>query len=419
MERLDFFSRYSAGVEAKPSGKKSPINIQRLAEEIGGRIVSRGMSDIIVVEKIVPQKTLHGEVRIQGISGIDESFLRTVFYSSFNNLGFNIPEKINPEELLFMDIETTGLSAGAGTLAFLLGLAVVDNDGIRVKQYFLPSFGAERLFIEELKKALFSKRFLVTYNGKSFDYHIIRNRFVMQGHQFDDDFHLHFDLLYPARRFWRGLLEQYSLINVEQRILRVNRNSDIPGSEVPVLYFKYINSGDVRPVKKIVYHNRMDVLSLVALLIRMKELVEACTVESENRPGIIFNTCSVAGYFLKCGMMKKARKILELHGTSPHELFRLGLVYKKEGLYSKAISTFSSCMEKSRDAIIFVSGCVEIAKIYEHRFKDYRRALMYTEKAIIRVERSRVFYPEDELLLDKIYQELKRRYRRLLRKLNR
>ncbi len=412
MNRLEFFDRFSSGENAGTKRSGTLVNVERVAENIRGKVVSYGSSSIVLIESYISPSVFHGNVKLGEIYRINDDFLRTVFYSSC--AGYD--KKIRPEDLLFIDVETTGLSAGAGTIIFLLGMVEIKEDGIRVKQYFLPSFSSEWLFIRELSNDIFSKKIIVTYNGKSFDYHIIKNRFVIQGYPFKDDFHLHFDLLYPARKFWKGLLEQYSLGTVEYRVLGFKRYEDVHGSEIPLLYFRFLNSGDTEIVKRIVHHNRMDLLSLVALLVRLREIIDF-SINKNKRDGLLFNIGAVAGHFLNCKKLVEARKVLQRHGKSSVEIFRLGLVYKKTGEHRDAISAFLRSIEISRDLRIYLSGCVELAKIYEHVLKNYKEALNYTQKALRRLERHRILYQDSPVLYQRDYNLLIKREKRLLRKL--
>ena len=54
--------------------------------------------------------------------------------------------------VVFFDIETTGLSGGAGTLAFLAGCAWFDEAGLRVRQFFLNGPVGERALLGALTR---------------------------------------------------------------------------------------------------------------------------------------------------------------------------------------------------------------------------------------------------------------------------
>ncbi|MCX6546237.1 MAG: ribonuclease H-like domain-containing protein [Acidobacteria bacterium] len=196
--------------------------------------------------------------------------------------------------LLFFDLETTGLSGGAGTIAFLAGCGSLDSEGFHVVQYFLAGYHAEHELLVSL--AALAEQFggLVTFNGRSFDVPLIDTRYLF--HRLSSPFGEmpHFDMLYPARRLWRrrvgsgpgrheghrgDTLDQSScsLGALEEAILGVRRVGDVPGSEIPSRYFSYLRTGDLRPLEPVFEHNRLDVISLAALTALGMRMVDGGT----------------------------------------------------------------------------------------------------------------------------------------------
>ena len=185
--------------------------------------------------------------------------------------------------LLFFDLETTGLSGGAGTLAFLVGCGFFDEDGFHTRQFFLSGYEAERELLDTL--AALAGRFggLVTFNGRTFDVPLIETRY--QFHRLESPFAEmpHFDMLHPARKLWRrrniaqpshrerwsdgrpGEGASCALAALEEAILGVERFDDVPGFEIPSRYFAYLRTGDLAPLAAVFEHNRLDLLSLAAL----------------------------------------------------------------------------------------------------------------------------------------------------------
>lgn len=208
--------------------------------------------------------------------------------------------------LLYFDLETTGLSGGVGTLAFLVGCGYFQADGFHTRQYFLSGYEAEHDLLRSL--ATFTEQFsgLVSFNGRSFDVPLISMRYAF--HRLNSPFEAlpHFDMLPPARRLWRrrgpgsgsgsgsasgsgfrsgsasesesvfGLGSgsvsgqgsdgaSCALKSLEEAILGTGRVGDVPGSEIPGRYFAYLRSGDLKPLHAVFEHNRLDLLSLAAL----------------------------------------------------------------------------------------------------------------------------------------------------------
>src|SRR6201997_5299293 len=104
---------------------------------------------------------------------------------------------------LFLDTETTGLSGGTGTYAFLIGLAWWDAGGLQVEQFLMRDFTEEYSLLQELAERLKERPVLVTFNGKSFDWPLLENRFAMTRSIASPNLAAHLDLLHPSRALWR------------------------------------------------------------------------------------------------------------------------------------------------------------------------------------------------------------------------
>src|SRR5688572_10591514 len=200
-------------------------------------------------------------------------------------------------QLLFVDLETTGIAGGAGTYAFLVGCAWFAGGTFRIRQFFLSDFAAERALLESVADVAGTAGTVVTYNGKSFDLPLIETRFAL--HRMPTPFAglPHIDMLHPARRMWRrseepgrngpadqlrrgyggppkrsaeaeaghyvpGQSSSCRLSTLEQTLCGYVREGDVPGFEIPARYFRYVRSGDARPLEVVLEHNRLDLLSL-------------------------------------------------------------------------------------------------------------------------------------------------------------
>jgi uncharacterized protein YprB with RNaseH-like and TPR domain len=184
----------------------------------------------------------------------------------------------DPGDLLFFDLETTGLSGGAGTVAFLaaFGRLVPADPGekpaylLRVDQYLLLDYPGEPNFLEALLPEFretggVSPRppLVVSYNGKSFDAQILKTRCVMNGLR--PPASCHADLLHPARRLWRGTLPSCSQGAIETAVLGLDRTGDIPGALAPEIWFSFLRSGGAGGLLAVCDHNLRDVVGLACL----------------------------------------------------------------------------------------------------------------------------------------------------------
>ena len=225
-----------------------------------------------VVERRFPESALHGRVRVGDVAA--ELARATADPSALSIL---TGMAAAPAPLVFFDLETTGLSGGAGTYAFLVGVAWFEGCTFVVRQHLLHDYSAERPMLERVTSDLGRAGSLVSFNGKSFDAPLLDTRYLFHRIAWPGAGLPHVDALHLSRRFWRqaatGPRESCSLIALEEEILGVRRTGDVPGFEIPARYFQFIRSGDARPLAAVFEHNRIDLLSLAALTARLVQLV--------------------------------------------------------------------------------------------------------------------------------------------------
>ncbi|MDR0390195.1 MAG: ribonuclease H-like domain-containing protein [Spirochaetaceae bacterium] len=190
----------------------------------------------------------------------------------------------NPEKLLFFDLETTGLSGGAGTVAFLAacgrfiapraGEAVSSGTSsgefteLEITQFLLLDYPGESDFLEGILKTL-SSRVLASYNGKTFDSQILKMRCLMNG--MTPPLLPQLDLLHPSRCLWKRVLPNCSQALVETMILGLDRSGDLPGSLAPEIWFDFLRADKDRAepclqaLINICDHNVRDIFGLASL----------------------------------------------------------------------------------------------------------------------------------------------------------
>ncbi len=404
MNRLDLYSRLRGSARVDRPESEDESKVQRLNARIGGDVVSRGSKSIICVFRKIPRDNR---------SFIDTSLLDVLFPEA----GHPVPMK----DLLFFDVETTGLSGGAGTVFFLIGFLNVGEDGLEFTQFFLNSLSSERLFLEHVEDKFAPYTYFVSYNGKSFDFNIIKNRFIMQGMRFGGERGTHLDLLYTSRRLWRGMLPDYSLSTVEEKILDVKRTGDIPGWRVPEVYSDFLRGRNIYDDMKAVFsHNRDDILSLFTLLEVQLRIMDQAGEKStaDELPGTLqYNPVSVSGLFSAREYRQKAVDILTSHQEDAASLKGLALLHKRDKRFEQALKYFKRLCEKKGSLSEYLFICTEISKIYEHHIKNYQQALLYTQRMIKRLKRAVYFYPRGRASFEGELENVNRRYARLLRKI--
>ena len=316
------------------------------------------------------------------------------------------------EECLFLDTETTGLSGGAGTVAFLVGMGYVDGDAFAVEQYMLREYADEPELIDRISRRMERFSCVCTFNGRRFDMPLLESRFTMcrMRERWRDLENL--DLLYPARRVWKLRMGSCKLSRIEEIILGAPRGDDLPGSEVPTRFFEFLKCGDERLLDDIVDHNRQDIATLAALLIRLCEINDRPELLSDQR-----DQFSMGKALERQGEWAPAREMYRvsaiprpagtLAGLGSERVagmanWRLYHIHRRCGDWEAAKRVLEQMLNRGqmRGAV-----CVELSKLYEHRCGDFHQALAYAERAKA--------YPdaEPEACLD-------RRVDRLNRKLN-
>jgi uncharacterized protein YprB with RNaseH-like and TPR domain len=172
---------------------------------------------------------------------------------------------LTPEQLCFLDIETTGLGTA---LVFLIGTLVWRDGDIVCRQFLARTYAEEIAILEHFFEEARSTPAFVTFNGKTFDVPSLRVRAAASGIVFREP-QLHFDLLHAARRRFKGALPDCKLQTLERRVCQRYRGPDIDGSEIGRAYHDFVRTGDAREIAQIVAHNRWDLVTMVHLLTKI------------------------------------------------------------------------------------------------------------------------------------------------------
>ena len=324
-------------------------------------------------------------------------------------------ESVCLKDAVFIDTETTGLAGGTGTVAFLVGAGFFREGSFVVRQYFMPDYHQEAPMLEHLKGLMDGHFSLVTFNGKTLDMPIINTRMIMNRLRCDRNELPHLDLLHPARRLWKATYGSCNLTALERQVLGFRRYDDIPGSEIPEIYFRYIRNRRFDMMEKVLEHNLHDIVSMAALAVRMWEHVEM---------GQCFNL-EEAGDYQSLGRIHQNRgewmkaasyyeKALKCPGGDNLDMVRrnLSLIYKKEKQWDRALDLW---MEMDRKARVSIFASVELAKYYEHQVRDYPMALRHSLRAMDMLKnRKKIAGAGND---HREFQELSRRLDRLRKKL--
>src|ERR1700730_1002839 len=294
----------------------------------------------------------------------------------------------NPEKWLFLDTETTGLAGGTGTYAFLIGLAWWDAGGLQVEQLFMRDFAEEHSVLCQLASRLSERPVLVTFNGKTFDWPLLENRFTMTRAIAVPRLVAHLDLLHPARALWKFRLGSVRLIELERHVLNPTilgwcRDDDVSSKFIPQFYFDYLRGGPPEPLTGIARHNQMDLRGLAALFVKINTLLSEESSFDEEMNGLdLFGLSKFlhrrgdrGRAQLACAQAVDLGLPVEFQSRAQHEL---ALMAKRKGDHERAAELWHEIVADSRNGM---HACEQLAIHYEKRVKDYKKALEFARRA--------------------------------------
>ncbi|MBN1868877.1 ribonuclease H-like domain-containing protein [Candidatus Sumerlaeota bacterium] len=290
------------------------------------------------------------------------------------------------DDLAFLDIESTGLSGGVGVVAFLVAIGFFDGrERFVVEQYFMEDFPGEPTMLDALVRRLKEFKGLVTYNGKSFDLPFLSVRGAMTRVAMPFAAMPHLDLLHASRRIWRGRLASCSLSTIESEAFGLARESDVPGSLIPRIYMEYLRGIRRRQIVPVIDHNVQDVVSMPAVFAFLCRCYRNPELEDLQHQT---TQAGLAGWYRREGRAEQVVECLEraaLLSRSPIEEHSLSMhvavEYRRAGRWTDAVDVWR---ERARVApgLLGVGPCVEMAKYYEHREKDFTQAIEWTRRAL-------------------------------------
>lgn len=299
----------------------------------------------------------------------------------------------DPQRSIFLDIETTGLSGGTGTWAFLIGLGWLEDNHFLLRQYFLRRPAEERAVLSHFAEAALNFPAMVTFNGKIFDLPLIQTRQMLTGFRQTTP-PLHLDLLHCARALWKRRLPSRSLRAIEETLLGLQRYDDIPGAEIPAVYFDYLRRGKTEQLKKVFQHNVLDILSMVTLLERIARLAAGGQVEHPAEELALGQLCLHSGRTDEgIDYLRKASNG-NLTPVATEAALELSFYFKRQGRWLEAAEIWRKAVDNKYANPTFY---VELAKYYEHRCREYHSALKLTEQAMTLITGNRDIPVSSEL----------------------
>jgi len=285
-------------------------------------------------------------------------------------------------QFIFLDTETTGLG-GAGAIPFMVGLGLFNTARqFEVHQFFLRDPSEEEALLSLLHKVITPQHAVVTFNGRNFDIPLLATRYILSRQQTYLGALANVDLLHPARRLWQRRLPSCALSALEGDILGIERtHADVPGSLIPYLYQKYLQTGDGGDMARVFYHNEQDILSMVVLAVILTRTFsgpDMMTLPVEDR-------LSLARWYEQQHMLAESESAYRsaVEDAPDAELRYLALtsfagLLKRLNRREEAVPLW----EYLADLKIDIAGHEELAKYYEWHALDVARAVEWTEQGL-------------------------------------
>ena len=359
-----------------------------LARLIGGEVICGPHGEFLQRDAVFRLDARVGRVSIEKLVRALPDAAR-ILTASLNLIDFD------PRKAAFIDTETTGLSGGAGTAAFLVAIGFIDGDAFIVRQYFMRDFHEEKALIRAVERDLERFDTIVSFNGKQFDIPLLESRFRLQRRQLRQ-IDRHLDMLHPGRRLWKARLESCSLQSLERGVLGFHREDDIPGAFIPERYFEYLRRKDGRLMAPVMEHNLQDIVSLAVLTGEALAMVS----EPGALPDDAFDILSLGKVLERAEMDERSEEVYRVIAETGSGRARtdatVRLAYR-----AKARKEHDEAERLWRTAVSLASAVAhrELAMILEHTRKAPAAALQIVDDALDLIGgRSEYASLEDDLL---------------------
>lgn len=342
----------------------------------GGRLLTNPLGDCFALDHIYPLGHIHGRAPLAALLDYEPAQAVPFLHSA--------PLPPSFRDFLFIDTETTGL-AGAGSMAFMVGVAFFEEQALVVRQYFLRSPADEPAMLAQLTQLAADKKALISFNGRSFDLPLLDTRYLLTRQPPAASHWLtlpHLDLLHPARRIWRHRFPSCALGALEQNLLGVRRtHEDVPGWFIPTLYANYLRDGHAEPLLRVFYHNQYDMLSMVTLAVCLLRQITTPTPQDDA-----LDLYGLGRWQMDLGLAEAAEQSLRLAADlaplthQPLILFDLAALLKRLGRRAEAVPLWEQLATNHTNPD--VTPHLELSKYYEWHAADLPQAHHWATRAL-------------------------------------
>lgn len=361
---------------------------------VPGRRIPTPSGRVFAAEWVGAAARRHGRIALGELAGLPWAEAVDLFPEHLSRVE-------SPGQIAFLDTETTGLSGGAGTIPFLVGVARWDEvlGGVRVVQLFLEDVDGEPALLDRLAEELRGVRCVVTYNGRCYDVPLLENRHVLNRKPWPIPEAAHLDLLHFARVLWRHSHPDCRLSTLEARVLGHLRDADVPGAEIPALYNAFLRRGATERLAAVFRHNRDDLLSLAGLL-RLATRPDAAPRLGRGLLQARRGRVSEALPHLEAGLCESAPASVRARA--------LGEIVRGRKQQRDWGAALDACARLRALAPGDPRGYTEAAVVLEHRLGQPAAALDVVEQALARSPWSRRDREELELRRSRLLRKLAR-----------
>lgn len=358
----------------RPRIEPAPVPM-RLEEAVQGARHANERGEYFVIDHDVHVDTFHGQLSLSRFRSRQPGEV-SVLAGDPDFHDFDL------SRAAFLDTETTGLSGGTGTAAFLIGLGYLDGDRFRVRQFFMRDYHEEPALLFGLAQDLSRFDRLVTFNGKMFDVPLLETRYRLARTRFPLQRMPHLDLLHPARRLFKLRHESCRLTSLESALLGVRRYGDIPGHEIPWVYFEYVRRRDARAIQKVLEHNRLDIVSLAALSLYACDWVFADEASDPRDTYSLGRVLDRAGHHERALLHFRRTAQADQGVLRVRSLLRLARHARRAGNIDEAVALWTAAAEMG-EPLAFRALAIH----HERRTRDLLAAQSAAEEGLRRLEK--------------------------------
>ena len=187
-----------------------------------------------------------------------------------NSKTFTPPYNLPPEETVYFDIETTGFSADI-TALYLIGCIYYDDGKWKLIQWFAEDKLSEKEALTAFSEFLQDKKYLLCYNGTTFDLPYLRKKYEKHNLEFNTD---KFEII----DFYRVFSSYKSFLGINglkqkdvETYLGIFRDDKFSGGELIEWYARYLklrfsDSPEKEEIyKTLILHNSDDLVGMAKL----------------------------------------------------------------------------------------------------------------------------------------------------------